>query len=299
MLSPTKHSGGKEAKNVEVSIIMAAFNVDSFIEESVRSVIEQTYQNWELIICDDCSSDQTWQLISKQTDNRIKKIRNAQNMGASKTRNICLSHSSGTYVAVLDADDVWHSTKLASQLLLINSSQDLGLIGTNAIEIDEAGLEVGVRNFPSSNRQLLDLSFWRCPMLHSSILFRRELLAKGYREDLATTMDWALIMDLLLRSQGAVIQEPLVYYRVHDQNITHKKASEQKRNAFLVVQNKKLFRRFSKTENRIFEDFFNYNNPPKKEFLKGIKVLLMVFWKHRGYESWKRLIWFLKYLVKP
>ena len=62
-----------ETPIIEVSIIMAAFNVDSYIEESIRSVIAQTNHNWELIICDDHSSDETWQLISNQTDERIRK----------------------------------------------------------------------------------------------------------------------------------------------------------------------------------------------------------------------------------
>ena len=288
-----------ETPIIEVSIIMAAFNVDSYIEESIRSVIAQTNHNWELIICDDHSSDETWQLISNQTDERIRKIRNAKNLGASKTRNICLSYATGKYVAILDADDVWHPSKLERQLLLLNDDLNLGVVGTNAIEINESGVEIGLRKFPGSNRQLLDLSFWRCPMLHSSILFERNLLRRGYNEDLDSTMDWALLLELFGRTRGAVIQEPLVQYRIHDQNITHTQATQQKRNAFLVVQTKDLVGKFSESEKRIFEDFFFYRNPPKRKFFKGLKVLLSIYFEHRGQESLKRLLWFLKFLAKP
>lgn len=288
-----------ETPIIEVSIIMAAFNVDSYIEESIRSVIAQTNHNWELIICDDHSSDKTWQLISNQTDERIRKIRNAKNLGASKTRNICLTHATGKYVAILDADDVWHPSKLERQLLLLNDDLNLGVVGTNAIEINESGIEIGLRKFPGSNRQLLDLSFWRCPMLHSSILFERNLLRNGYNEDLDSTMDWALLLELFGRTRGAVIQEPLVQYRIHDQNITHTQATQQRRNAFLVVQTKDLIGKFSESEKRIFEDFFFYRNPPKRKFFNGLKVLLSIYFEHRGQESLKRLLWFLKFLAKP
>jgi len=288
-----------ETRSPEVSIIMAAFNVASYIEESIRSVIAQTNHNWELIICDDNSSDETWQLISNQTDERIKKIRNIENLGASKTRNICLTYATGKYVAILDADDVWHPSKLEKQLLLLSGDLNLGVVGSNAIEINESGVEIGIREFPGSNRQLLDLSFWRCPMLHSSILFEKDLLRKGYNEDLDSTMDWALMIDLLERTNGAVIQETLVQYRIHDQNITHTKATQQKRNAFLVVQTKDLIGKFSKSEKSIFEDFFFYRNPPKRKCVKALKVLFSVYFEHRGKESLKRLLWFLKFLAKP
>jgi glycosyltransferase involved in cell wall biosynthesis len=277
---------------------MAAFNVAEYIEESINSVIRQTHQNWELIICDDYSSDGTWQLMSEQKDRRIKKIRNAINLGASKSRNVCLKEATGRYVAVLDADDVWCSRKLSRQLKLFRDNRELGVIGTNAVEINQAGVEIGQRDFPSSNRQLMDLSFWRCPMLHSSIMFKREQLEKGYDASLVAE-DWALILHLLSRSKGAVIQEPLVRYRIHDKNLTHRKSSQQKKDAFLVVQSLKLIQTFSEAERTVFEDFFYYRNPPKRKAITGIKVLLKVQTQYMGRESWKRLIWYLKSLIRP
>lgn len=100
-----------------VSIIMPAYNVEDYIEESIRSVIEQTYSNWELIIIDDRSTDQT---ISKVepflADNRIKLLVNECNLGGAGTRNRGIDMASGRFIAFLDSDDLWSPEKLEQQV---------------------------------------------------------------------------------------------------------------------------------------------------------------------------------------
>ena len=90
-----------------VSVIMPTYNCGRFIAESIRSVLVQTYPNWELIIVDDCSTDDTAQLIGSFADKRIHYMRNEHNSGAALTRNKALREAQGRYIAFLDADDVW------------------------------------------------------------------------------------------------------------------------------------------------------------------------------------------------
>ena len=94
-----------------VSIIMPSWNTDKFIRESIQSVINQTYVNWELIIVDDCSTDSTEDIISEFEDKRIKFFKNEKNCGAAISRNKALREAKGKWIAFLDSDDLWVPNK--------------------------------------------------------------------------------------------------------------------------------------------------------------------------------------------
>ena len=99
-----------------VSIIMPSYNTAQYIAETIQSVINQTYQNWELIIVDDCSSDDTDIVVGKIKDPRIKYIKNQRNSGAAVSRNRALRMANGRWVAFLDSDDLWKPEKLEKQI---------------------------------------------------------------------------------------------------------------------------------------------------------------------------------------
>lgn len=108
-----------------VCVIMPAYNAGRFIEEAIRSVMGQTYRNWELLVIDDGSKDDTVDVVKRlcREDGRITLLQNPQNMGVAHTRNRGLDLCDGRYAALLDSDDVWHPEKLEKQLLL---AQDTG-----------------------------------------------------------------------------------------------------------------------------------------------------------------------------
>ena len=111
--------------NSLVSIITPLYNSSNYIESCVQSVIDQTYNNWEMLIVDDCSSDDSYyklQLIASK-DNRIKIFQNSQNIGAANTRNIALKKARGKFIAFLDSDDMWNKDKLDKQInfMLLNN----------------------------------------------------------------------------------------------------------------------------------------------------------------------------------
>ncbi|HFR3414640.1 TPA: glycosyltransferase family 2 protein, partial [Streptococcus suis] len=99
-----------------VSIIMPSWNTAKYISESIQSVLDQTHQNWELIIVDDCSNDETEKVVSHFKDSRIKFFKNSNNLGAALTRNKALRKARGRWIAFLDSDDLWHPSKLEKQL---------------------------------------------------------------------------------------------------------------------------------------------------------------------------------------
>ena len=98
------------------SVIMPSWNTAGFIAESIRSVIDQTYTKWELIIVDDCSTDNTDEVVASFHDDRIRYFKNEKNMGAALTRNRALREARGEWIAFLDSDDLWKPKKLENQL---------------------------------------------------------------------------------------------------------------------------------------------------------------------------------------
>ena len=124
--------------NELVSIIMPSFNTGKFIKETIDSVINQTYRNWELIIIDDCSTDNTNEVVKKINDSRIIYLKNEVNSGAAVSRNKALREAKGRWIAFLDSDDLWKNDKLEKQINFMKKN-NYYFSYTDYIEIDENG----------------------------------------------------------------------------------------------------------------------------------------------------------------
>lgn len=128
-----------------VSIITPTYNCEKFIAETILSVQAQTYQNWEMIIVDDCSTDQTAEIVSsfQEKDSRIKYFHNTTNKGSAISRNIALQNAKGKWIAFLDSDDLWHPNKLEKQIEFMKRN-NYHFSYTNYCEIDENSKEIGL-----------------------------------------------------------------------------------------------------------------------------------------------------------
>lgn len=127
-----------------VSIIMPSYNTAQYIEKTIESVMEQTYTNWELIIVDDCSSDNTEKIVKGIKDERIKFFKNERNSGAAISRNRALQLAKGRWIAFLDSDDIWVPEKLEKQIAFMEDN-NIAFSYTNYEIIDESGKEQGIR----------------------------------------------------------------------------------------------------------------------------------------------------------
>lgn len=125
-----------------VSIIMPSYNTAQYIGESIRSVIEQTYTNWELLIVDDCSTDDTDTVVASFRDARIHYFKNASNSGAAVSRNKALREARGRWIAFLDSDDLWHPEKLEKQIRFMQEN-GYSFSYTNYSEINEQSQPLG------------------------------------------------------------------------------------------------------------------------------------------------------------
>ncbi|MCG5078779.1 glycosyltransferase family 2 protein [Paraburkholderia tagetis] len=215
-----------------VSILTTSYNYERFIGETIRSVIAQTYDFWELLIVDDCSTDGSWDVISKFDDPRIRAVRFEINQGACTAYNTALRMAKGEYIASLDSDDVFHPEKLARQVEFLESNPDVDICGSYLKEIDDTGAAVANESLiyaPWFNRTLdlnaPDCWIWENHLCHSSAIMRKALHDRIglFREDLTYSPDWNFWLRSL--SEGAkfhVIAEELVEYRSHGSNITHR-----------------------------------------------------------------------------
>ena len=128
----------------KVSIVIPTFNCARFIAQTISSVLIQNYKNFEIIVIDDCSSDNTVDIISAINDSRIKIIQNKRNRGAAYCRNIGIENSSGEYIAFLDGDDLWAADKLSNQINFMEK-HNYGFCYTDYQLIDENGQSLGIR----------------------------------------------------------------------------------------------------------------------------------------------------------
>ena len=241
----------------KVSVLITAYNASRFIRHSIESVLRQSYPNIEVIVCDDCSTDNTLDVIRQFQDERIYVIQNPQNQGVSISRNNCIVRATGDFIAILDADDVWHINKIERQVRFLAANPDVGIVGTNANEIDDSGLKIGRRCYPQKHRAILDHRLWACPFLHSSIIVRREAMCQ-YSPGTKQAEDWELESKILSEWKGANLQEDLVSYRVHASNLTNSRAVEQRCAALEVVRDFPEIRNLSAYEFDLYSKIFNY-----------------------------------------
>lgn len=127
-----------------VSIIMPSYNTGKYIAESIKSVQAQTYKNWELIIVDDCSTDNTDDVVAKFADDRIKYFKNEVNLGAAVSRNRALREVNGRWIAFLDSDDLWYPEKLEKQIRFMEEN-GYAFSYTNYEEINEESALTGIK----------------------------------------------------------------------------------------------------------------------------------------------------------
>lgn len=200
-----------------ISIIMPAYNAARYIEEAITSVLNQTYQNWELIIIDDYSTDETAQLIQAfcKKDSRIHHIINKINLGVAKSRNKGISIAAGEWVAFLDSDDCWHPEKLKKQIDFAESHKGEFIFSGSGFMDQSSTLLDYYLAVPEeiTYKELLKQNIISC----SSVLIRKSLLI-NYPMEHASKMheDFAVWLQILRNETNFAygINEPLLIYRI-------------------------------------------------------------------------------------
>lgn len=217
-----------------VSIVTPAYNCADFITETIRSVQNQTYTNWEMLIVDDCSSDHTREVIESISaqDPRVRYLCLETNSGAAMARTRAMQEARGEYIAFLDSDDLWLPEKLERQIAFMTEN-GYAFTSTAYEHVDDAGNPMGVVKKPAVradyNRVLLD-----CPVGNSTVMYSVAKMGKFEVPNIRKRNDYALWLKMLKKEQYIWgMQEVLAQYRIRQDSISRNKLALVKHHWYL------------------------------------------------------------------
>jgi len=217
-------------KEPKISVIMSAYNAEKYIAEAIESILNQTFKNFEFIIINDCSTDNSLKIIKKymKKDKRIILINNKKNFGRAKSRNRGLKIAKGKYIAILDSDDVSLSERFEKQYNFLEQHQDVFLVGTGSINIDENGIKKSISKPICSFKKISKILPFNNCIFHPSIMFRNGD-KYFYREKFPYSQDYDLYLRLLSKGKRLVnMPEILIKYRINPHAVSWTKSAKQK-----------------------------------------------------------------------
>lgn len=193
------------------SIIMPSYNTAPYIKETIQSVLDQTYTNWELIIVDDCSTDNTEEVLATINDSRIRYFKNEKNSGAAVSRNKALREAKGQWIAFLDSDDLWMPEKLEKQINFMKKNR-YSFSYTNYEEIDVDGNKTGIK-ITGPKRITKTGMFNYCWPGCLTVMFDANKVGLIQIEDIKKNNDYAMWLKVCQKADCYLLDEYLAQYR--------------------------------------------------------------------------------------
>ena len=212
----------------KVSIIVPMYNAEKFIGKTIESVLSQTYENWEMLIMNDVSTDNSLAVVNEyaKKDDRIKVVNTEKNMGVVKGRNHLIDLANGKYIAFLDADDYWHSQKLEKQIQFMKE-KNAGISCTEYTRVKENGEKINevVIKPEISYTDMLKNNYLGC----LTVMYDVEKVGKRYFKELEKNEDYVLWLEIVKDVKTIYgLKENLAYYRVLDNSRSSNKVKTAK-----------------------------------------------------------------------
>lgn len=207
-----------------VSIIMPSWNTARFIRESIDSVRNQTYTNWELLIVDDCSTDNTDEIVASYSDERIRYFKNKKNSGAALTRNRALREARGEWIAFLDSDDLWTPEKLERQLQFMKENNYV-FSYHEYVKIDEESKPLNIYvSGPEvvTKHKMYNYGYPGC----LTFMYSAKAMGLIQIKDIKKNNDYAILLKLCKKADCYLLKENLAEYRIRKKSISHDKLSK-------------------------------------------------------------------------
>lgn len=207
-----------------------------YLKEAVQSILAQTYKNFEFIIVDDASTDDSWQYLKSLKDERLKLIKNIKNLGLAASLNIALKKAKGDFIARMDADDISLSARFKTQIDYLLKNPRIDICGTWAKLIDENNQIIGRAHNPTNDESIKKMNTWITGLIHPTWLARRKLFEKLNGYD--TRYDMAEDYEFLIRAANfkmANINKELLWWR-NPQNRRSQKSIEKMYRQSLAIR---------------------------------------------------------------
>jgi glycosyltransferase involved in cell wall biosynthesis len=214
-------------KKVNISVIMSVYNAEKYVKESIESILNQTFRDFEFIIIDDASTDNSYNLIKSYRDNRIIIIQNKNNIGLTKSLNKGLKIAKGEYIARMDADDISLPHRLETQISYMKKYPSIALISCSYRQF---GNKKNKNIIKKSEIQIKAELLFGSVLPHPGFMFKRSLYTQlhlKYNEKLQYAQDYDFQVKVSRRCRIACLAEPLIYYRISDRQISVEREKEQ------------------------------------------------------------------------
>lgn len=239
-------------KNSElVSIIMPNYNCGKFIKETIESVINQTYENWEILFVDDCSTDNSIEIVKSFNDARIKIFINKENTGAAVSRNCALREATGKWIAFLDSDDLWEKDKLEKQIEFMQN-KGCYFSYTKYKEIDEMSKDLGVIvSGPKKFGKIGQFNY--CWQGCLTVMYDAEKVGLIQIEDIKKNNDYAIWLKACKKAKCYLLPEVKAFYRKREGSIS-------RQNKFSLIKHHYLLFRKGEKNNPIIASFRTIKN---------------------------------------
>lgn len=227
-------------KKPVLSVYMPVFNAAPYLTQSVQSILNQTLKNFEFIIIDDASTDDSWKIIKSfaRLDPRIRIYRNRLNLGVSTNSDIAISLARCKYLARMDADDISTPDRLEKQLKYLKSNPKTVIVGAQCTIINQNDQIIGFKNFPLSSASINDMLFWAVPVQQGYMMINRSLLPKNftwYSANKTSAEEVDLYFRLSQYGLFANLKENLYFYRQISSSLSHQNP---KKTFYLTLQSR-------------------------------------------------------------
>lgn len=208
----------------KISVIIPAYNAENYIEESIKSILNQTFSDFELLILDDASTDNTYSKAANFKDSRIRLERNDKNLYIAANRNKGISLANGKYIVWQDADDISYLNRLEEQYSFMEKQPEVGICGSYLEIFDHKGTS-HIRKYETTDEKVRSTIFRYSPVAQPSAIIRKECFDKvgSYNLDMPPAEDIEMSFRIGQHYKFANIPKPLIRYRVHRQSATYAK----------------------------------------------------------------------------
>lgn len=210
-----------------ISVLMPVYNCELYVKEAIESILNQTHSNFEFLIIDDASTDQTLSIIKTFIDPRIMLIEKPVNTGLTNSLNLGLKLAKGKYIARMDGDDISLPHRFAKQITFLDNNTDYVLCGS-ILKILNTNRDY---NLPENHKAIKLAMLERCPIAHPTVMMRKSILDRYsffYNPSKEPAEDYDFWIRLITKGKFYNIQEVLLYYRLHNFQISYLRLAEQK-----------------------------------------------------------------------
>lgn len=220
----------------KISVLLPVYNAEKYVKSAVDSILNQSFEDFELLILNDGSTDTSLSILESFNDKRIRIITNPMNLGLIATLNNGLKESKGQYIARMDADDIAFSSRFEKQVRFLDDHPDYVVVGSNTHVFGEVEKDTDLWEEDEMIRVAI---YFENPFAHPSTMFRNEIIQQHsiqYNPDHLHAEDWSFWYELLKHGKGKNLKESLLKYRLEGQNITVKNHSGLKERIEIVYR---------------------------------------------------------------